>query len=100
MSKGIEFTNINNSDVVVLANSFNGIANWIVYGGSLQNGIVQCDTPGYRFNDVMKGMRMTGGAPVDSYWQAAPPDGTLYLDTMNQRLYVRVAGVWKSTALT
>jgi hypothetical protein len=100
MAKGIEFSGVNNSDVVVLANQFNGVTNWIVYGASLQNGIVQCDTPGYRFNDVMRGMRMTGGAPVDSYWQSAPPDGTFYLDTANHKLYVRDGGVWRSTTLT
>jgi hypothetical protein len=99
MTTGIEFTQINDSDVVILSNCFNAVTNPIVYSASLQNGIVQCDVNGYRFNDVMKGMRMTGGAPSDSYWQSAPPNGTFYLDTMNHRLYVRDGNTWRWAAL-
>jgi Pectate lyase superfamily protein len=99
MGTGVEFTQINDSDVVILSNCFNAVTNPIVYGASLQNGIVQCDVNGARFNDVMKGMRMTGGAPSDAYWQSAPPNGTFYLDTVNHRLYVRDGGAWKWVAL-
>jgi len=35
------------------------------------------------------------GAPTH-----APANGSLYLDTSNNRLYARVAGVWRFTALT
>jgi hypothetical protein len=100
MPTGVEFVGINNGDVVVLANAWNVVPNQIVYGASLLNAIVQCDVPGYRFNDVMHGMRMAGGVPLDSYWQVPPPDGTFYLDTTAHRLYIRDGGIWRHVALT
>jgi hypothetical protein len=39
------------------------------------------------------------GVPSDADWTVAPPDGTLVIDTSNSRLYSRVGGTWKYTAL-
>jgi hypothetical protein len=40
------------------------------------------------------------GAPTDADWGAAPPIGTMVVDTTNNRLYVRTAAAtWKSTLL-
>ena len=39
--------------------------------------------------------KIVSGPPSD-----APPEGTIYLDAADSRLYIRVAGTWKSTALT
>lgn len=40
------------------------------------------------------------GAVTDADFVVAPPDGTQALDTTNNRLYVRIAGTWRYTALT
>lgn len=40
------------------------------------------------------------GAPADSDFTDAPPDGTLVLDTSNHRLYIRDGGAWKYASLT
>lgn len=40
------------------------------------------------------------GAITDADFTHAPPDGTMGLDTTNNRLYVRIATVWKYAGLT
>lgn len=100
LGKGVEFIGENNRDVVVLANQWNGVTSPIVYGAPLLNGIVQCDGNGNHFNELLRALRMAGGAPIDGYWQSAPPNGTFYLDTANHRLYVRDGGTWRYVTLT
>jgi hypothetical protein len=38
-------------------------------------------------------------APTDADFSSPPADGTLVVDTTNNRLYVRIGGAWKSVAL-
>lgn len=40
------------------------------------------------------------GAVTDADFVHAPPDGTQALDTTNNRLYVRIAAVWRYSTLT
>lgn len=40
------------------------------------------------------------GAVTDADFTHAPPDGTQALDTLNNRLYVRIGTVWKYAGLT
>lgn len=40
------------------------------------------------------------GAVTDADFPHAPPDGTQALDTTNNRLYVRIATVWRYSTLT
>lgn len=40
------------------------------------------------------------GAVTDADFTHAPPDGTQALDTTNNRLYVRIAAVWRYSTLT
>jgi hypothetical protein len=44
--------------------------------------------------------RLVAGAPTDASFAHTPLNGTLAVDTTNNRLYVRVGGVWKFAALT
>ncbi|MEU6348939.1 glycosyl hydrolase family 28-related protein [Streptomyces sp. NPDC047072] len=44
-------------------------------------------------------LRRVNGAVSDSSFTRAPLDGTMALDTANERLYVRVGGAWKWTQL-
>lgn len=44
--------------------------------------------------------KLKAGAVTDSDFEAAPPDGTVAVDTANSRLYVRIGGAWTYTALT
>lgn len=39
------------------------------------------------------------GAPLDADWAVAPPNGTLVVDSTNNKLWARVAGVWKGVAI-
>lgn len=39
------------------------------------------------------------GAPVDGDWTVAPPDGTIVLDSTNNKIWARVGGVWKGVAV-
>lgn len=41
------------------------------------------------------GFTIGAGAPTNT-----PPDKSLYLDTTNNRLYVRIGNAWKYVALT
>lgn len=40
------------------------------------------------------------GAVTDADFAVAPPDGTVAVDSQNNRVYVRVGGTWKYAALT
>jgi len=40
------------------------------------------------------------GVPADSDFPSTPPDGTLALNTSNNRLYCRSGGTWRYAALT
>ena len=40
------------------------------------------------------------GIPADADWTSAPPDGTIVADSTNNRIYVRVGGIWKYATLT
>ena len=40
------------------------------------------------------------GAITDADFVTIPPDGTIAIDTVNSRLYVRIAGTWKSVGLS
>lgn len=43
--------------------------------------------------------KVTAGPPVDGDFAQTPVDGTMVLDSTNERLYVRVGGAWKYSAL-
>lgn len=45
-------------------------------------------------------IRVKAGVPADGDYATTPRDGTLVVDSANNRLYVRVGGAWKYTALT
>ncbi|WP_033221821.1 glycosyl hydrolase family 28-related protein [Kitasatospora phosalacinea] len=45
-------------------------------------------------------LRQVSGPVSDASFQRAPANGTMAVDTANQRLYVRVNGVWKSSPLS
>lgn len=40
------------------------------------------------------------GAPVDGDFGAAPPNGTLAVDSTNNKIYVRIGGTWKGVVVT
>lgn len=46
------------------------------------------------------GTKVKAGIPADADWKSAPPNGTLVVDSTNNRIYARVGGVWKFAALT
>ena len=39
------------------------------------------------------------GIPADGDFATAPPDGTLAVDTTNNKIYVRIGGAWKSVGV-
>lgn len=39
------------------------------------------------------------GAPVDGDWTTAPPDGTIVVDSTNNKLWARVGGAWKGVTI-
>jgi hypothetical protein len=45
-------------------------------------------------------IKTKAGAPTDADFVTTPPNGTLAVDTTNNRLYVRVGGTWKYSSLT
>jgi Pectate lyase superfamily protein len=45
-------------------------------------------------------LRLVAGPVTDGSFTHTPVDGTLAVDSTNKRLYVRVGGVWRSTALS
>ena len=47
-----------------------------------------------------KVLRIKQGIPTDADYSSTPPNGTMVLDALNNRLYVRVGGVWRFAALT
>jgi hypothetical protein len=55
----------------------------------------------FLLNDVQENpMVLKAGAPADGDFSRTPPNGTLALDTTNNRLYVRDGGTWRYAALT
>jgi hypothetical protein len=57
-------------------------------------------TADFSRNDRINQDRVKAGIPADADYLNAPPNGTRVIDSTNNRLYVRVGGVWKYTALT
>lgn len=45
-------------------------------------------------NGTSAPLRLVAGAVTDAAFNPAPVDGTLGLDTVNLRLYARIAGAW------
>jgi hypothetical protein len=43
--------------------------------------------------------KQKAGAPLDGDWAAPPPDGTLVVDSTNNKLWARVSGVWKGVVI-
>lgn len=43
--------------------------------------------------------KQKAGTPVDADWAAAPPNGTIIIDSTGSKIWARVGGVWKSAAL-
>lgn len=43
--------------------------------------------------------KVKAGAPVDADWAAAPPDGTIVVDSTGSKIWARVGGAWKSVAI-
>jgi hypothetical protein len=39
------------------------------------------------------------GAPTDADWETAPPNGTMAIDTTNNKIYVRIGGTWKGVVV-
>lgn len=58
--------------------------------------LVSAGSQGPAGNGVVK---IKAGVPTDADF-TTPVDGTLAVDSVGLRLYVRVGGVWKSTALS
>lgn len=54
------------------------------------------------FSSISLGLatKVKAGTPADGDWTAAPPDGTLVVDSSANKIWARVGGVWKSAALT
>ena len=43
--------------------------------------------------------KQKAGAPVDGDWAAAPPNGTLVVDSTNNKIWARVGGTWKGVVI-
>lgn len=43
--------------------------------------------------------KVKAGVPADADYVFPPPDGTLQIDSTNNRLYVRIGGVWRSVGV-
>jgi hypothetical protein len=80
-----------------------GVARW-------SGGTAAADTNLYRDSaDVLKTddalvvadalvVKTKAGAITDGDFLHTPPNGTIAIDTMNSKIYVRIGGVWKATA--
>jgi hypothetical protein len=45
-------------------------------------------------------IKAKAGAPVDADFASTPANGTLAVDTTNNKLYVRIGGVWRGVTVT
>lgn len=57
-------------------------------------------TADFSRNDRIVPLRVKAGIPADADYLNPPPNGTEVIDSTNNRLYMRVGGAWKYTALT
>ena len=98
-----------NTGISIAGNRFDGggtpytnqhnVVNWAAVKNA-DTGDVYVGYDGVKYEgrvDFTSGLstRVISGPPNDG-----PPDGTIYVDAANSRLYVRVAGTWKSATLT
>lgn len=72
--------------MAVAAHEVKGLGNWL---GHFQEAI-----------DKLPFALVKAGAVTDADFPEVPPDNTTALDTTNLRIYVRVGGTWRYTALT